>query len=140
MAANDAVQSYRTVVAGSERSFGIVFAAIFLLYGSWPLVRGELPRWWSLALAAAFVATAWLRPELLRPLNRLWFRFGLLLHHVTNPLIMGAVFFFTIVPMGLLLRALGKDLLRLKLDPAATSYWIVREPPAPKPRSMSKQF
>jgi hypothetical protein len=50
------------------------------------------------------------------------------------------VFYLVVTPIGLLMRALKKDLLRLKLDPAAKSYWIVREPPAPKPQSMSKQF
>ena len=42
--------------------------------------------------------------------------------------------------MALLVRAKGKDLLRLKREPEATSYWIAREPPAPAPGSMSKQF
>jgi hypothetical protein len=140
MPTHHTIQSYRKVVSASERSFGLAFAAIFSFYALWPLVRAEAPRWWALALAGAFLAAAFLQPQLLRPLNRMWFRLGLLLHHVTNPLIMGAVFYLVVTPIGLLMRALKKDLLRLKLDPAAKSYWIVREPPAPKPQSMSKQF
>ena len=79
-------------------------------------------------------------PRLLQPLNRLWFKLGLLLHHVVNPVIMALMFYGAMLPMALLLRWLGKDLLRLKREPEAQSYWIAREPPAPAPGSMSKQF
>lgn len=140
MAANEPVVAHRKTVAGSDRSFGLVFAGFFALVALWPLIHGVSPRWWALALAAAFAAAAFAAPGLLRPLNRAWFAFGMLLHHVVNPIIMAAMFYGAILPMGLLLRALGKDLLRLKRDPAAPSYWIPREPPAPEPGSMQKQF
>ena len=75
---------------------------------------------------------------MLHPLNRAWLVLGLLLHRVVNPVIMAVMFYGTILPTASLLRALGKDLLRLKREPQATSYWIPRKPPAPG--SMSKQF
>ena len=58
-------------------------------------------------------------PRILAPLNRLWLKFGLLLYKVMNPLVLGLLFFVTIMPIGLVMRALGKDFLRLKRDPAA---------------------
>ena len=79
-------------------------------------------------------------PRVLAPLNIIWFRLGLLLHHVVNPVIMAVVYYGAVVPMGLLLKARGKDLLRLKRDPDATTYWIVRDPPGPAPGSMKQQF
>ena len=81
-----------------------------------------------------------LAPKLLVPFNRLWARFGLLLHRITSPLVLGIMFFVVITPMGWIMRALGKDLLRLKIDPAATSYWIARTPPGPTPESLKEQF
>jgi hypothetical protein len=48
------------------------------------------------------------------------------------------MFYGAVLPMALVLRAFGKDLLRLKREPGAASYWITREPI--KPGSMSKQF
>ena len=81
-----------------------------------------------------------LAPKLLAPFNRLWARFGLLLHRITSPLVLGIMFFAVITPMGWIMRALGKDLLRLKIDPAATSYWIARTPPGPTPESLKDQF
>ena len=124
----------------SDRSFGVVFAAAFLVIALFPLVRGGEPRLWALAVAAAFLGAALIRPALLAPLNRLWFRFGLLLGRVTNPLIMGLVFFLVITPMAMIMRLRGKDPLRLRPDREAKSYWIERVPPGPAPASMTNQF
>ena len=81
-----------------------------------------------------------LLPRALGPLHWLWQRLGLLLHKVTNPILLGLIFFGAVVPTGLVMRALGKRPLRLTFDPAAKSYWILREPPGPSPDSMKKQF
>jgi hypothetical protein len=140
MSANDPVQSHRKVAVGSDRNFGLVFAAFFVLVAALPALHGGPIRWWALAPAAAFAAVAWLWPALLRPLNRVWFAFGMLLHHVVNPLIMAAMFYGAITPVAVLMRRLDKDVLRLKRDDAAETYWVPREQPAPAPKSMSKQF
>jgi predicted membrane metal-binding protein len=136
VATTDPLSSHRKVAPGSERAFGLVFAVVFALVGLFPLVHGGAVRWWALAVALAFVAAAYLAPRILRPFNRLWFHFGLLLHAVVNPVIMFVIYYGAVVPMGLVIRARGKDLLRLKHDKAAASYWIKREPPG----SMTKQF
>ena len=83
---------------------------------------------------------ALLYPAALKPLNRLWLKFGLLLHKVVNPIMMAFVFFGTVLPTGLIMRVLGKDPLRLKRQPEADSYWIDRQPPGPAPESMKDQF
>ena len=79
-------------------------------------------------------------PKILSPLNRLWFRFGLLLHHIVNPVVMALLFFTTVTPMALIMRLLGKDPLRRKFDPEADSYWIPRQPAGPAPETMKNQF
>ena len=140
MAANEPVVSHKKVVMGSNRSFGLVFAVFFVLVALLPMVHGGPMRWWALGIAAAFAAVGFFVPRLLQPLNWVWFKLGLLLHHVVNPVIMAAMFYGAMLPMAVLLRWLGKDLLRLKREPDSTSYWIPREPPAPTPGSMSKQF
>lgn len=135
----DLVEHRKTTI-GSERSFGLVFAAVFAIIALFPLWRGAPPRWWALAVALGFAALAYAAPQVLRPLNRLWFRLGLLLHHIVNPVIMALLYFVAIVPMGLFLKLRGKDLLRLERDAKAETYWIAREPQSPAPGSMSKQF
>ncbi len=140
MTTNEPVQTYRKVTVGSERNFGIVFAAAFALIALGPTVHGGSTRWWALVVGACFLACAFSAPRLLKPLNLLWFKFGLAIHHIINPIVMAVMFYGAILPMAVLLRALGKDLLRLKREPESASYWIPREPPAPAPGSMSKQF
>ncbi|CAA7621840.1 SxtJ family membrane protein [Magnetospirillum sp. UT-4] len=128
------------VQMGSERSFGIVFAVVFTVIGLWPLTGDGEMRLWALGAAAGFLAVALVLPRALKPLNILWFKFGLVLHHVVTPLVMGLLFFVTVTPIGLLMRATGKDPMRLERDPAAPSYWIERAPPGPAPETMTRQF
>jgi hypothetical protein len=83
---------------------------------------------------------AWLSPAALAPLNRVWTRFGLLLHRIVSPVVLGVMFFVVVTPMGLIMRALGKDPLRLRFDRDARSYWIDRRPPGPAPDTLNNQF
>ncbi len=127
-------------VGSTDRSFGLVFSAVFLLLGAWPWVFGGQIRVWSLIAAAAFFATAMVRPALLAPLNRLWTQFGLLLHRIVSPVVLGIMFFAVITPMGLVRRMLHADPLHLRFDRQAPSYWVERTPPGPAPDSLTNQF
>jgi predicted membrane metal-binding protein len=131
-----------TVQGSSDRSFGFVMAAFFALVALFPLLDGPLSsiRWWALVVAAAFLALALLWTAPLRPLNRAWLKLGLLLSKIVSPIVMMVLFYATVTPIGVLMRWAGKDPLRLRRDPAATSYWIPREPPGPAPNSMKQQF
>ena len=129
-----------TVEGSSDRSFGLTFAVILGIVGLLPLLRGNMPRLWALLPAAAFLAAALLMPTLLAPLNKVWLKFGLLLHSIITPVVMGLIFFVAVTPTGLIMRAMGKDPLRLKRDKAAASYWIHRTPPGPPPGSIRNQF
>jgi hypothetical protein len=128
------------VEMGSERGFGIVFAVVFAIIALWPLIHWEVPRLWATAIAVIFFAIALIRPALLRPLNIVWFKFGLLLSKIVTPVIMALVYVTTVVPTGMLLRLKGKNLLGLKRDPDKTSFWVVRDAPGPVPGSMKRQF
>jgi hypothetical protein len=132
--------SYFRVTPASDRNFGLVFSAVFAIIGVAPLVSGRPLRLWVLGLAVVFLVLALVAPGVLHPLNRLWSRLGQILHHVVNPVIMGFLFIFAVVPMGWALRVRGADLLRLKRDPGADCYWIKRNPPGPSPLSMTKQY
>ena len=128
------------VKAGSDRGFGLVFAGFFALVSALSWWRGHAAWHWTLPLAAVFLVIAYTYPKVLAPLNILWMKFGLLLHKIVTPVILGLLFFVTITPIGLLARACGKDFLRLRLDRGAKSYWIERAPPGPPPQSMKNQF
>ena len=140
MSVNEPIVSRRRPVAGSNRTFGVVFAVVFGIIALWPVLSGRVPRLWALVIAGGFVVVALVAPRLLSPLNRVWFHIGLALHRIINPIVMGIIYYGTVVPVGLILKARGKDLLRVKRDPDARSYWIVRDPPGPPRGSMTKQF
>jgi len=124
----------------SDRSFGLIFAAFFLVVGLLPLLQGHALRIWALPLAAGFLVVAMIIPGILSPLNRLWTRFGLLLHSIVSPFALAILFYGVVTPTGLLMRLFGKDPLCLNLDKNAASYWIERIPPGPEAASLKNQF
>lgn len=134
------LHGYSRIEVGSTRSFGVVFAIVFGLIGLYPLLGGSPVRFWALAIGGAFLFFAFFFSEVLQPLNRLWFQFGMLLAKVINPIVMFLIYIVTIVPFGLGARLAGKDLLRLKFQPDRSTYWEAREPPGPEPESLNNQF
>jgi hypothetical protein len=125
---------------GSNRNFGLVMAAATAVLGWLPLLRLARPHWWLLAVAVAFAVSSFVAPRLLFPLNYAWFRFGLLLHRIVSPIVIGAIFFLCVTPIGMIMRLLGKDVLSLRRRADLPSYWIVRDPPGPEPGTMTNQF
>lgn len=124
----------------SNRRFGLTIGTVLALMAIWKSIHWSV---WGLicgGLAVALIGCALVRPHLLSPLNELWLRFGLLLHWIASPVIMAILFYGTILPTGLLMRALGKDPLRLKLDKAADSYWLPRSDDRPQSDAMRQQF
>lgn len=138
--AHEDLSREQAIEGSSDRSFGLVFAAVFLVLACWPLLGHESVRVWALVASAAFAAVALLRPALLAGLNRQWARLGVLLSKVVSPIALGIVFYAALTPAGILMRLSGKDPLRLRRDAGARSYWLPREPPGPPPDSMTNQF
>lgn len=128
------------IEGSSDRVFGLVFAGVFSVVALWPLVQGEAIRLWAMLVAVAFLVLAIAIPRSLSQLNRLWMRLGLLMGRVVSPVAIGIVYYLTVVPTGLIMRALGKDPLRLRFERELPSYWIKREPPGPNPKTMNDQF
>lgn len=126
----------------SEKSFGITFAVVFTLLTVWLYFRKHHADYAVITFiaAACFLAAAYLRPAILRPLNKVWMKFGLLLHKVINPIVMGLLFFLVFTPMALIMRMLGKDFLRMKRSKAEKSHWIVRTNESHAPSSMKDQY
>jgi len=125
---------------GSERSFGIVFAIFFLVLSLIAMISGSNRSIFWLGISILFLLFGLFAPKTLKPLNYIWFKFGLLLHSIASPLIKMAMFYLVITPIGLIMRFLGKRPLNLLLDSNAPSYWIKREPPGPSKDSFIDQF
>ena len=121
----------------SNRNFGIVFFIVFLLIGLWPLIEKSQIRYWSIFISLIFLVLGLIKSKILSPLNRIWFKFGMLLGKIISPLIMSLIFFLVVTPTGVLMRLLGKDILNLKLNKKSNSYWIKKDGPKSK---MKNQF
>jgi saxitoxin biosynthesis operon SxtJ-like protein len=128
------------VKLSSNRAFGWVFVAVFLIVALWPLASGNAVRWWSLIISGLFLFATLAAPSLLTIPNRLWRRVGLLLHRIVSPVVLAIMFYLVVTPLGLLMRMFAKNSLRLRRESAAESYWIKREPPGPRPDSLPYQF
>ena len=128
------------IVGPSDRRFGLSIAAILGTVGGGRLALGHSHSGWWLGAAAVLALFALYRPAALGSINRAWLRVGLVLYRIVNPIIMALLFCSTIVPIGIVMRLRGKDPLRLRRDPDASSYWIGREPPNSPSETMRNQF
>ena len=148
----------------SDRGFGLVFSGVFLIlailayfsklpfslnpiyleacpfFSSHPELAAHALSLLFVAVSLIFLGLAMLFPKALAPLNWLWTKFGLLLHKIVSPVVLGVLFFVVFTPFGVIMRLFGGDPLRLRFDPKAQSYWIERSPPGPDPDSLKDQF
>ena len=131
------IASHVSTEQSSEKSFGVVFSIVFLIVSLYPLINSESLRIWALVVSIIFFLLAFLAPKILVLPNKLWFKFGLLVGSIVVPIVMTLIYFVTVLPTGLIMRLLGKDLLKQKLDKNAKSYWIERSEPI---GSMKNQF
>lgn len=106
----------------------------------WPIPKGGEARLIWLVPAVVLFFMAFVRPLWLRVPAGLWMKFGQLLGYLVAPISMALIFFFTIAPIGLLLRMYGKDILKLRYEPDVDSYWVPRDPPGPTGESLRNQF
>jgi len=120
----------------SNKSFGLVFFVVFLIVAFFPIFNDGNIRIWSLIVSFIFLILGLINSKILSPLNKIWFRFGILLGKIVSPLVMGVIFFLVVTPIGILMKILGKDLLNLKFN-NNKSYWIKKTEPKSK---MKNQF
>ena len=110
----------------SNRNFGVVFCIVFMIISLWPLLSQNEIRIWSLVVSIIFLLLGLINSTLLKPLNKLWFKFGILLGNIISPIIMGIIFFFVVTPTGLLMKIFKKDPLNLKKNNSNT-YWTDKD-------------
>ena len=120
-----------------NRSFGLLFSAIFAGCGLWPLTNGENVIIYLIIISLTFLLLGLLNSKILSPINKAWTKFGEFLGAIIAPVIMAIVYFVVLTPISLLVRIFGKDLIGLKYSKKNDTYWIKRKK---KIGSMKKQF
>ncbi|MDC1158964.1 SxtJ family membrane protein [Pelagibacteraceae bacterium] len=121
----------------SNRSFGLLFFVLFLFIALWPLTIGQGINKFLLIIALTFLILGLSNSKLLSPLNNAWVKFGEILGIIIAPIVMALVYFIILTPISILIRAFGKDLLKLKFSKKLNSYWTKRQKNL---GSMKKQF
>jgi hypothetical protein len=137
---HESLHSEGSPPSSSDRSFGLLLAAVcgaIALFGIWEERRSAL--WWAIA-ASVFCVVGLFAAPLLGPLNRGWRWLSLLLFRIFNPIIMGVVFFSVLTPVGIIMRRVGRDPLRIRLEPEKPSYWLPRTSAGGRQTSMTDQF
>lgn len=121
------------------RNFGFTVGGVFFLFGVWPtVVRQIQPRFWAIALAGLLLFPAFMRPSLLKPLYIAWTALAEGLAWINTKILLSAVFFVLITPLGVFRRWFGYDSLNRELDPQATTYRVTR--PARPASHLTRQF
>jgi len=113
------------IKTSSNKNFGIVFFIFFLIVSIYPLLDDRALRVWPLVISVIFLILGILNSKILTPLNKLWFKFGILLGTIVSPIVMGIVFFIVVTPISLIMKILKKDILNLKKN-KNKSYWITK--------------
>ena len=120
----------------SSKSFGYLFFGIFLALAAWVYVKNQNLNYWLIGTSAVFLVLTLIKSKLLDVLNDLWIKFGELLGKIIAPIVMSIVFFLIVTPIGLVLKIVKKDLLKLRFN-NDKSYWIEKSKTI---ESMDKQF
>jgi hypothetical protein len=131
------MQDHLDLKKPSEKSFGIVFSIVFLLYTIYQLLIYQKFHFWSIALSILLLILAYFFSRILILPNKYWFKFGITLGSIVSPIIISIIYFVTVIPTGVVMRLLGKDLLKQNFNKKARSYWVERNEPI---GSMKNQF
>ena len=107
----------------SNKSFGIVFFIVFLIFSIYPIINDNEIRVWSIVVSIIFLIMGLRNSRYLTPLNIMWCKFGILLGNLISPIVMGLIFFTIVTPIGLLMRTFSKNFLNLKKN-NDNSYWV----------------
>jgi hypothetical protein len=107
---------------------GALLAGLFGLLFPW-LFHYAVP-WWPWLVATLLGGWALLLPASLGPVYRVWMAIGHGLGWINSRIILGLMFYVLILPMGFVMRLLGKDPMQRRFDKQATSYRVPsRNPP-----------
>ena len=134
---NNKAMSKFTIQIITGQSFGIVISIVFLIVALYPLSNSETLHIWALFVSSGLLILSFIAPQAIVLPIKLWLKFAILLGSIITPIVISIIYFIVVVPMGIIMRLLGKDLLKQKLDKNAKSYWIERSEPI---GSMKNQF
>lgn len=120
----------------SNRTFGLFFSIFFLIIFAL-YDNNKIVSYISFFLSIFFFILGAINAKILFSLNYFWIKFGYFLGRITSPIILFLIFLSCILPISLILKIFNKDILSLKINKNAKSYWINNKK---DPLNMDDQF
>ncbi|MAR94898.1 MAG: hypothetical protein CMD46_00815 [Gammaproteobacteria bacterium] len=111
------------ITIGSEKSFGIVFAIIFMMIALYPLFFNSSINLTFFTFSVIFIILSFIFPSIFKYPNLIWFKFGKLLGLIISPIILSIVYLSVIMPIGIIFKIIRKDPLEKLFDPNQKTYW-----------------
>lgn len=130
-------KSFFEIKSSSEKTFGIFFAILFLLYSLYPLLYKEKIIIWSLITSIIFIIASHKFTFIFILPNKLWLKLGSILGLIISPIVFFLIYAITFYPIGFILKFMNKDLLSLRINKKNDSYWIKRNT---KMQSLRKMY
>ena len=123
------------------KKFGLFIGAILFLGSLYLLWKQQhVYAVAGFGLGVVFIVMGFIRPVVLKPLQRAWMAMAVVMGFVMSRIIVAVIFYGMVTPIGLAGRFAGKKFLELKMDKAAASYWIGREQTKTEKSDYERQF
>lgn len=108
------------------RKFGLVIGAILTVLSGIMLWRGKGPFAFFLICGISLISLGLARPTLLKPLQKVWMAFSVVLGFFTSRAVITILFYVIVTPIGLLMKLFGRDILDERISKDRPSYWQER--------------
>ena len=124
------VEEIKNIKGGKRelRKFGITMGVVLMLLGGFSWWRGKDFYFYFLIVSTVFIFLGLVTPFFLKPVNKLWMSLAILMSWIMTRVILSALFYLGLTPMGFLARLFGKDFLGLRFNKhTAKSFWIPKK-------------
>ncbi|UCD63457.1 MAG: hypothetical protein JSW34_12020 [Candidatus Zixiibacteriota bacterium] len=122
------------------RNFGLLMGTVLAVLGAYLLWRGAGAYPYFFAVSAAFILTGLLTPSILKPIHKAWMTLAILLGWLVTRIVLTILFYVGFTLVALLARLLRKRFLNTRIDPGATSYWVIKKQVIIEKGDYEKQF
>ncbi|NQT23122.1 MAG: hypothetical protein HQ579_06775 [Candidatus Omnitrophica bacterium] len=106
------------------REFGLTMGIVlFIIVAVMTLLLKKPINYYFVIVATFFIALGLVLPKVLKPLQKGWMTFSIVIGFFMSRVILTILFYLVLTPIGLLMKIFGKDILDERIDKTKTSYW-----------------
>ena len=121
----DYSNNYNIYKLPSEKNFGYTFSIVFFILSLYFFFKSEENLVYSsffISLTILFLVITFFKPNYFKSLNILWFKFGIIISKIINPIILGLLYFIIFTPFAIWFKIIKRDALKINYNSNET-YW-----------------